>query len=77
MRPAEIQFAAFLALEVPGVGLTTVFSEAGSSVPLFERVEGYTLILCGLDHVLFHFSQIPFNVVMGIFAYRAYRTASG
>jgi hypothetical protein len=69
--------AAFLALELPGgVGLTTVFSEAGGSVPLFERVEGCTLIMCGLDHVLFHFSQIPFLPVMAIFGYRAYRIAS-
>ncbi len=68
--------AAFFALEVPGVGLTTVFSEAGRSVPLFERVEGCTLIMCGLDHVLFHFFQIPFLAVTGIFGYRAYRTNS-
>jgi hypothetical protein len=68
--------AAFLALELPGVGLTTVFSEAGGSVPLFERVERCTLIMCGLDHVLFHFSQIPFLVVLTIFGYRAYRIAS-
>ena len=69
--------AAFLALELPGgVGLTTVFLEAGGSVPLFERVEGCTLIMCGLDHVLFHFSQIPFLPVMAIFGYRAYRIAS-
>lgn len=67
--------AAFLALELPGAGLTTVFSEAGSSVPLFRRVEGCTLIMCGLDHVLFHFSQIPFLVVMAIFSHRAYRNA--
>jgi hypothetical protein len=69
--------AAFLALEVPGFGLTTVFSEAGRSVPLFQRVEGCTLILCGLDHVLFHFLQIPFLAVTGTFAYRAYRSISG
>jgi hypothetical protein len=69
--------AAFLALELPGgVGLTTVFSEAGGSVPLFERVEGCTLIMCGLDHVLFHFSQIPFLAVIAIFGHRAYRSAS-
>jgi hypothetical protein len=68
---------AFLALELPGgVGLTTVFSEAGESVPLFERVEGCTLIMCGLDHVLFHFSQIPFLAVIAIFGHRAYRIAS-
>lgn len=67
--------AAFLALELPGVGLTTVFSEAGSSVPLFQRVEGCTLIMCGLDHVLFHFSQIPFLAVMTTFGYRAYQAA--
>lgn len=67
--------AAFLALELPGVGLTTVFSEAGSSVPLFQRVEGCTLIMCGLDHVLFHFSQIPFLVTMAVFSHRAYRNA--
>jgi hypothetical protein len=67
--------AAFFALEVPGVGLTTVFSEAGRSVPLFQRVEDCTLVMCGLDHVLFHFSQIPFLAVIGIFGYRAYRSA--
>jgi hypothetical protein len=67
--------AAFLALELPGVGLTTVFSEAGSTVPLFRRVEGCTLIMCGLDHVLFHFSQIPFLIVMTTFGYRAYQAA--
>lgn len=67
--------AAFLALELPGIGLTTVFSEAGNSVPLFERVEGCTLIMCGLDHVLFHFSQVPFLAVMAIFSHRAYRSA--
>jgi hypothetical protein len=67
--------AAFLALEVPGFGLTTVFSEAGRSVPLFQRAEGCTLIMCGLDHVLFHFSQIPFLAVMGTFTHRSYRAA--
>jgi hypothetical protein len=67
--------AAFLALELPGGGLTTTFSEAGQSVPLFERVEGCTLIMCGLDHVLFHFSQIPFLAIMALFSHRAYRTA--
>lgn len=67
--------AAFLALELPNVGLTTVFSEEGRSVPLFRRVEGCTLIMCGLDHVLFHFSQIPFLAATAIFGYRAYRTA--
>jgi hypothetical protein len=64
--------AAFLALEVLGVGLTTVFSEAGRSVPLFQRVEGCTLII----HVLIHFLQIPFLAVSGIFACRAYRSTS-
>ena len=67
--------AAFFALELPGGGLTTTFSEAGQSVPLFERVEGCTLIMCGLDHVLFHFSQIPFLAIMALFSHRAYRSA--
>jgi hypothetical protein len=67
--------AAFLALELPEVGLTTTFSEAGRSVPLFQRVKGCTLIMCGLDHVLFHFSQIPFLAIMALFSHRAYRTA--
>ncbi len=38
----------------------TADAPGAKSVPLFERVEGCTLIMCGLDHVLFHFSQIPF-----------------
>ena len=67
--------AAFFALELPGGCLTTTFSEAVQSVPLFERVEGCTLIMCGLDHVLFHFSQIPFLAIMALFSHRAYRSA--
>ncbi|MBA2691882.1 MAG: hypothetical protein H0U65_05235 [Rubrobacter sp.] len=66
--------AAFLALELPGVGLTTVFSEEGSSVPLFRRVEGCTLIMCGLDHVLFHFFQVPFLAATAVFSHRACRS---
>jgi len=30
---------------------------------------------CGLDHVLFHFSQIPFLAVMRTLGYRAYQAA--
>ncbi len=33
------------------------------------------LVLCGLDHSLFHFAQVPFLLVLAFFGYRAYRAA--
>ena len=36
--------------------------------PFFERVEGCTLITCGMDHTLFHLSHLPFNVSMIFFS---------
>jgi hypothetical protein len=31
------------------------------------------LVLCGLDHSLFHFAQAPFLLTLAFFSYRAYR----
>jgi hypothetical protein len=31
------------------------------------------LVLCGLDHSLFHFSQVPFLLALEFFSYQAYR----
>src|ERR687897_40581 len=31
------------------------------------------LVLCGLDHTLFHFAQAPFLLALALFGYRAYR----
>lgn len=31
------------------------------------------LVLCGLDHSLFHFSQAPFLLALAFFSYQAYR----
>jgi len=31
------------------------------------------LVLCGLDHSLFHFAQVPFLLALAFFSYRAYR----
>jgi len=55
--------------------LTTLFPEAGSAMRLFLGVEGCTLMMSRFDHVLFHFSQIPFLAVMTTFKYRAYQAA--
>jgi hypothetical protein len=35
------------------------------------------LVLCGLDHSLFHFAQAPFLLILAFFGYRAYRTMRG
>ena len=35
------------------------------------------LVMCGLDHSLFHFSQVPFLLALAFFSYRAYRTLRG
>lgn len=35
------------------------------------------LVLCGLDHSLFHFAQVPFLLILAFFGYRAYRTMRG
>ncbi len=35
------------------------------------------LVLCGLDHSLFHFAQVPFLLILAYFGYRAYRTMRG
>jgi hypothetical protein len=35
------------------------------------------LVLCGLDHSLFHFAQAPFLLILAYFGYRAYRTKRG
>jgi hypothetical protein len=31
------------------------------------------LVMCGLDHSLFHLSQVPFLLALAFFSYRAYR----
>lgn len=31
------------------------------------------LVLCGLDHTLFHFAQVPFLLALAFFGYQAYR----
>jgi hypothetical protein len=35
------------------------------------------LVLCGLDHTFFHFSQAPFLLALAFFGYKAYRTIRG
>jgi hypothetical protein len=35
------------------------------------------LVLCGLDHSLFHFAQVPFLLTLAFFGYRAHRAARG
>jgi hypothetical protein len=35
------------------------------------------LVLCGLDHSLFHFAQAPFLLALAFFSYRAYRAVRG
>jgi hypothetical protein len=35
------------------------------------------LVLCGLDHSLFHFAQVPFLPVLAFFSYRAFRALRG
>lgn len=39
----------------------------------FERESGCGLVLCGLDHTLFHFAHLPFVLAITYFGYRAYR----
>lgn len=33
------------------------------------------LVMCGLDHTLFHLAQLPFLLALALFAYRAYQAA--
>src|SRR5918999_1104798 len=40
----------------------------------FQREAGCGLVLCGLDHTLFHFVQMLLLLAMAFFAYRAHRT---
>ena len=35
------------------------------------------LVLCGLDHTLFHFAQVPFLLILAFFGYRAYQVLRG
>jgi hypothetical protein len=35
------------------------------------------LVLCGSDHSLFHFAQVPFLLALALFSYRAYRAVRG
>lgn len=35
------------------------------------------LVLCGLDHSLFHFAQVPFLLILAFFGYRAYQALRG
>lgn len=42
----------------------------------FQREAGCGLVLCGLDHTLFHFIQMLLLLAMALFAYRAHRTAA-
>jgi hypothetical protein len=35
------------------------------------------LVLCGVDHSLFHFAQVPFFLALAFFSYRAYRALRG
>ena len=35
------------------------------------------LVLCGLDHSLFHFAQVPFLLALAFFGYLAYRVMRG
>ena len=40
----------------------------------FERAPATCgLVMCGLDHTLFHFAQMPFLLALAFFAYRAYQ----
>jgi hypothetical protein len=42
----------------------------------FQREAGCGLVLCGLDHTLFHFVQMLLLFAMAFFAYRAHRTVA-
>ena len=42
----------------------------------FQREAGCGLVLCGLDHTLFHFIQMLLLLAMALFAYRAHRTTA-
>ncbi len=42
----------------------------------FRREAGCGLVLCGLDHTLFHFIQMLLLVALAFFAYRAHRTTA-
>ncbi len=42
-----------------------------------QREFGCGLVLCGLDHTLFHFSQMLLLLAMAFFAHRAYRAIRG
>jgi hypothetical protein len=35
------------------------------------------LVMCGLDHTLFHFAQVPFLLALAFFGYQAHRAARG
>ncbi len=42
----------------------------------FQREAGCGLVLCGLDHTLFHFIQMLLLLAMAHFTYRAHRTTA-
>ena len=42
----------------------------------FQREAGCGLVLCGLDHTLFHLIQMLLLLAMALFAYRAHRTTA-
>lgn len=75
LRGGALALLAVVALglvQVPVQLIALVFAVTDRSVPLFQRVEGCTLVTCGLDHTLFHLAQLALGLVMAFFAYRAY-----
>lgn len=45
--------------------------------PLERAPETCGLVMCGLDHTLFHIAQLPLLLALALSSYRAYRTARG
>lgn len=64
----------FIPVEPIGILFLSFPPIPGFPTPYFERIEGCTLISCGLDHTLFHLSHLPFYAVMIFFSLRAYRS---
>ena len=62
--------------QVPAAFLTFPSAFApGSSPSPFQREGGCGLVLCGLDHTLFHFTQMLALLALAFFGYRAHRAA--
>jgi hypothetical protein len=73
---APVQIAAAFSTALPSAFFPPKLNPDLLPSPL-ERDPTCGLVLCGLDHSLFQFDQVPFLPVLAFFSYRAYRAQRG